>query len=210
MPKPHKCAKGENCSKWRKQQRLIAQFKQEHPMSQECGSIWVAGDPGNPMTAEAIAEAEYTRPISNRPVSEAVPSVVASSDVLGPTLPAFRHLEEASLRNVQSRDPQENVKQFIKFQHIDPQQAAWSSEEPPTPPYEMFPALHNSTQGLPASPYPPHQSQAASVQAPPASQKPHIRTTRASQARYPSSSSSAPPPRAASANTFCTIPHGAC
>ena len=111
MPKPHKCAKGENCSKWRRQQRLIRRFKQEHPMSHECGAVWVAGDPGNPMTAEAIIEA--TRPISPRPVSEAVPSVVASSDVLGPTLPAFRHLEEASLRNIQSRDPQENVKQFL-------------------------------------------------------------------------------------------------
>ena len=109
-------------------------------MSHECGAVWVAGDPGNPMTAEAIIEA--TRPISPRPVSEAVPSVVASSDVLGPTLPAFRHLEEASLRNIQSRDPQENVKQFLKFQHVDPQPVAWSPEEPDTPSYEMFPAIH--------------------------------------------------------------------
>ncbi|CZR50657.1 uncharacterized protein PAC_00531 [Phialocephala subalpina] len=134
MPKPHKCAKGENCSKWRKQQRLIESFKKDHPLTPDGGSIWIAGDPGNPLTAEAID--------MNRPVSEAVPSVVASSDVLGPgPVPAFRHLEEASLRNVQSRDPQENVKQFIKFQHMDPQQVMWTSEEPPTPPYEMFPAL---------------------------------------------------------------------
>ncbi|KAE9381650.1 hypothetical protein N431DRAFT_490977 [Stipitochalara longipes BDJ] len=202
MPKPHKCAKGENCSKWRRQQRLIAQFKQEHPISQECGSIWVAGDPGNPMTAEAVAE--VTRPISNRPVSEAVPSVVASSDVLGPTLPAFRHLEEASLRNVQSRDPQENVKQFIKFQHIDPQQAAWSAEEPPTPPYEMFPALHTPHMGLPPSPYPPHrQSQAASAgQAAPASQEPHVGLRGLPKLAIPGPPRPAPPPRAASANTF--------
>ncbi|CZT02984.1 uncharacterized protein RCO7_06040 [Rhynchosporium graminicola] len=130
MPKPHKCAKGENCSKWRKQQRLIDNFKKDHPVSPEGGSIWIAGDPGNPFTAEAV-----------RPVSDAVPSVVASSDVLGPSVPAFHHLEEASLRNVQLRDPQENVKHFLQFQHMDLSQAPWSSEAPPSPPYEMFPNL---------------------------------------------------------------------
>lgn len=35
MPKPHKCSKGENCSKWRKQQRLIAAFNKDHPISPE-------------------------------------------------------------------------------------------------------------------------------------------------------------------------------
>ncbi|KAL2065045.1 hypothetical protein VTL71DRAFT_4185 [Oculimacula yallundae] len=134
MPKTHKCAKGENCSKWRKQQRLIDNFKKDHPVSPEGGTIWIAGDPGNPLTAEAV-----------RPVSDAVPSVVASSDVLGPSVPAFRHLEEASLRNVQLRDPQENVKQFLQFQHMDPNQVAWSSEAPPSPPYEMFPTLQAPT-----------------------------------------------------------------
>jgi Ni/Co efflux regulator RcnB len=168
MPKPHKCSKGENCSKWRKQQRLIENFKKEHPVSPEKGgSIWVAGDPGNALTTEAVAEAI-------RPVSDAVPSVVASSDVLGPeTVPQFRHLEEASLRNVQSRDPQDNVKQFIKFQHMDPNNMVWSSEEPATPPYEMFPALktpHTGLRGLPRLAIPPPRP--------------------------------APPPRSASANAF--------
>ena len=152
MPKPHKCSKGENCSKWRKQQRLIDNFKKEHPVSPEGGQIWVAGDPGNPLTAQPVEHA-------TRPFSDAVPSVVASSDVLGPgTVPAFRHLEEASLRNIQSRDPQDNVKQFIQFQHMDPNQTAWSSEEPPTPPYEMFPTLlspHTGLRSLPRLAIPP-------------------------------------------------------
>ena len=152
MPKPHKCSKGENCSKWRKQQRLIDNFKKEHPVSPEGGQIWVAGDPGNPLTAEPVE-------MASRPFSDAVPSVVASSDVLGPgTLPPFRHLEEASLRNVQSRDPQDNVKQFLSFQHMEHNQMAWSSEEPPTPPYEMFPTLpspHNGLRGLPRLAIPP-------------------------------------------------------
>ncbi|KAL3423926.1 PH domain-containing protein [Phlyctema vagabunda] len=141
MPKPHNCSRGENCSKWRRQQRLIENFKKEHPIDAERGgAFWIAGDPGNADTAEAV-----------RPFSDAVPSVVASSDVLGPSepLPAFRHLEEASLRNVQSRDPQDNVKQFIKFQHLDPPtENTWASEAPPTPPYEMFPTLPTPINGL--------------------------------------------------------------
>ncbi|CAG8978128.1 hypothetical protein HYALB_00000802 [Hymenoscyphus albidus] len=152
IPKPHKCSKGGNCSKWRKQQRLIESFKNEHPVSPEGGAIWVAGDPGNALTADAVDQA-------TRPISDAVPSVVASSDVLGPgPLPQFNHLEEASLRNVQSRDPQDNVKQFIQFQHMDPHRTKFSSEEPPTPPYEMFPKLqgpHTGLRGLPKLAIPP-------------------------------------------------------
>jgi hypothetical protein len=137
VPKPHRCAKGENCSKWRKQQRLIESFNKEHPVSPDGGRILIAGDPGNPLTAEA-----------SRPFSDTIPSMVASSDVLGPgTIPAFRHLEEASLRNVESRDPQENVKQFLRFQHIDTN-VIHSSEDPVTPPYEMFPPLQGSISGL--------------------------------------------------------------
>ncbi|ESZ92190.1 hypothetical protein SBOR_7425 [Sclerotinia borealis F-4128] len=133
MPKPHKCSKGENCAKWRKQQRLIAAFNKDHPISpEEGGSLLIAGDPGNALTA--------------RPISDAVPSVVASSDVLGPgSTPALRYLEEENLRNVGLRDPQDNVKQFIRFQHLAPNQ---SSEEPPTPPYEMFPPLKGPIAGL--------------------------------------------------------------
>jgi Ni/Co efflux regulator RcnB len=142
IPKSHKCSKGENCSKWRKQQRLIDNFKNEHPVSPEGGAIWVAGDPGNALTADAVTGA-------TRPISDTVPSVVASSDVLGPgPTPQFRQLEESSLRNVISRDPQEHVKQFIQFQHMDPRQMTFSSEEPPTPPLEMFPNLKGPLTGL--------------------------------------------------------------
>ena len=153
MPKAHHCSKGENCSKYRRQQRLIEAFNNGHPISPEKGGlIWVAGDPGNPTTAEAVAEAP-------RPTSDVVPSVVASSDVLGPsTTPQFRHLEEENLRNVESRDPQDNVKQFLQFQHMDPCQINWSSEVPPTPPYEMFPTIpmpHSGLQHLPRLAIPP-------------------------------------------------------
>lgn len=169
MPKPHKCSKGENCSKWRKQQRLIDAFKKEHPVSPEGGAIWVAGNPGNALTASPVDKA-------TRPISDAVPSVVASSDVLGPgPVPQFHHLQEASLRNVQSRDPQDNVKNFLQFQHLDPRYQNFSSEEPPTPPYEMFPNVSGPLTGLrglprlaipPPRPAPPARSASANAFSP--------------------------------------------
>lgn len=120
LPKPHHCSKGENCSKWQKQQRKLAKIAKEFPLEME-----QIGGAGSSPTE-----------VSLRPTSEAVPSVVASSDVLGPgRLPALR-LHEDALRVVQTRDPQENVRQFLSFQHLNE-----SVEEPTTPPYEMFPPL---------------------------------------------------------------------
>ncbi|KAK7532247.1 SAM and PH domain-containing protein [Phyllosticta citribraziliensis] len=142
LPKPHKCAKGERCHKWRKQQRLFQRIQEEHgfPISPEKGGqIFIAGDPGNAGTAGKVVENVY------RPQSDALPSVVASSDLMGPgQLPDISYpLEEAALRGVQSRDPQENVKQFLNFQHVDPpHMQQFPEDQPTTPPYEMFPPLH--------------------------------------------------------------------
>lgn len=120
LPKPHHCSKGESCSKWQKQQRKLAKIAKEFPLELE--QIGEAGS--SPIE------------ISLRPTSEAVPSVVASSDVFGPgRLPTLR-LDEDVLRVVQTRDPQENVRQFLNFQHLGE-----PMEEPTTPPYEMFPPL---------------------------------------------------------------------
>ncbi|KAH8602848.1 hypothetical protein B0O99DRAFT_11615 [Bisporella sp. PMI_857] len=166
MPKPHNCSRGENCSKWKRQQRLIEAFKNDHPVSPEKGgSVWIAGNPGNPSTAEAVA-GTFTENI--RPTSDAVVSMVASSDVLGPgSTPRFAYLEEESLKNVESRDPQDNVKQFIQFQHMDPYQSAWSNTEvPPTPPYEMFPPIqapHNGLRELPKLSIPAQPPRATSA-----------------------------------------------
>ncbi|RYP79623.1 hypothetical protein DL769_002862 [Monosporascus sp. CRB-8-3] len=150
MPKPHHCSKGENCSKYRRQQRMIEAFKQDHPFvdMDKGGIIMVAGDPGNPETAQALNRPSSTEAL--RPVSDAVPSVVASSDVLGPGVPPLQYLQEAALRNVQSRDPQDNVRQFLDFQHTQP----GSSEVPPTPPFELYPtaAAQSPHEGLRALP----------------------------------------------------------
>ena len=119
LPKPHHCSKGENCSKWQKQQRKLAKIAEEFPME-----------------LQQIGEAN-TSPTGTffRPASEAVPSVVASSALLGPGATPVLRLDEKALKVVQSRDPQENVRQFLNFQHVER-----SSEEPTTPPYEMFPS----------------------------------------------------------------------
>ncbi|KAI0013375.1 hypothetical protein F4779DRAFT_390083 [Xylariaceae sp. FL0662B] len=150
MPKPHHCSKGENCSKWRRQQRMIEAFKRDHPFVnvEQGGIIMVAGDPGNPETAPAINRQPSTEAL--RPMSDAVPSVVASSDVLGPGLPPLQYLQEAALRNLQTRDPQDNVRQFLDFQHqhIEPD----SSEVPPTPPFEVLPTTRPPHEGLRALP----------------------------------------------------------
>ena len=139
LPKPHKCSKGENCSKWQKQQRKLAKLAQEFPIECQHGR-----------QALFTGEADNASPASNivRPTSEVVPSVVASSDVLGPgQLPALR-LDEAKLRVLQTRDPQENVRQFLSFQHLD-RPTDNSPDEPTTPPYEMFPALQSPTNTRP-------------------------------------------------------------
>ncbi|ODA77366.1 hypothetical protein RJ55_06994 [Drechmeria coniospora] len=134
IPKPHHCPKGENCSKWKRQQRAMADLKKANPNLdlQAGGSVLIFGDAGNPQTAQAIDPKEALRPIS-----DAVHSVAASSDILGPqSLPPLQHLQEAVLRSVRARDPQENVRQFLGFQ-----KQTGSNEVPPTPPFEFTPAL---------------------------------------------------------------------
>ncbi|GAB1310904.1 Hyphal anastamosis 9 [Madurella fahalii] len=139
LPKPHNCSKGENCPKWKRNQRLLEAFKKDHPFIDDNGIIMIAGDPGNPETAEALnPNDEHVRP-----VSDAVPSVVASSDVMGPgSLPPLQYLQEATLRSLQSRDPQDNVRQFLDFQH---HHLHASSEVPPTPPFEIAPQGNQQT-----------------------------------------------------------------
>ncbi|KAI4155072.1 MAG: hypothetical protein LQ340_001229 [Diploschistes diacapsis] len=120
LPKPHNCSKGENCSKWRKQQKKLALIATEFPneMAQ------LAQAKGSPVESGLGASV----------IASVVPSIVASSDLLGSEKPKVR-LEETNLRAVRTRDPQENVKQFLQFQHVD------QREDPTTPPYEMFPPL---------------------------------------------------------------------
>lgn len=175
MPREHNCAKGENCSKWRKQQRLFARIREQqgYPISPDHGGqILITGDPGNATTAYKVVDNVYRQQEasghaeeeSTRPVSENMPpSVVASSDLLGPgQLPAFA-LHENMLAQLQMRDPQENVKQFLNFQHIGQPQV----EAPPTPPLDTFPG--NGFEMFPTI----HQQAYPSLQRPTVTQEPH-------------------------------------
>ncbi|KAF6841159.1 sam and ph domain-containing protein [Colletotrichum plurivorum] len=140
VPKPHHCPKGENCARFKKQQRLIEAFRKEHPfVDMEKETVVVTGNPGNPETARAIDPNQMLRP-----VSDAVPSVVASSDVLGPgNATPLQYLQEAALRNLTARDPQDNVRQFLDFQSCE------SNAVPPTPPFEMgYPVMKPQPDGL--------------------------------------------------------------
>ncbi|KAI3329466.1 hypothetical protein HD806DRAFT_530855 [Xylariaceae sp. AK1471] len=149
IPEPHHCSKGENCKTYKKRQRMIEAFKQDHPFVdiEKGGIILVAGDPGNPTTAPALNRPSSTEAL--RPMSDAVPSVVASSDILGPGMPPFQYLQEAALRNLQTRDPQDNVRQFLDFQ-LQPK-GVTTGEVPPTPPFELYPgrAPHEGLRALP-------------------------------------------------------------
>ncbi|KAI1112481.1 hypothetical protein F5Y14DRAFT_453013 [Nemania sp. NC0429] len=149
IPEPHQCSKGENCKTYKKRQRMIEAFKQDHPFvdMDKGGIILVAGDPGNPETAPALNRPPSTEAL--RPMSDAVPSVVASSDVLGPGVSPFQYLQETALRNLQMRDPQDNVQQFLDFQHQH--NGVNTGEVPPTPPFELHPGRtpHGGLRALP-------------------------------------------------------------
>ena len=120
LPEPHHCSKGENCAKWRKYKRKMDRIAKEFPLELE------QIEDANASSSEATFPTK----------SETGPSVVASSDLLGPGhRPALR-LDPDVLRHIQNRDPQENVRQFLDFQHL-----ADSPPETDTSPYEMFPPL---------------------------------------------------------------------
>ncbi|RFU76109.1 hypothetical protein TARUN_6138 [Trichoderma arundinaceum] len=162
IPKPHNCSKGEKCSKWKKQQKIIEEFKAMNPhidINTANGAVVIYGDAGNPDTARALDPNEAIRPFS-----DSVPSVVASSDILGPGgLPPLQYLQEATLRGLQARDPQDNVRQFLNFQRANPS----SNDVPPTPPFEVTPPAqpHQGLRHLPKLSIPGNPQ--AARQAPP-------------------------------------------
>ncbi|RDA92644.1 hypothetical protein CP533_1438, partial [Ophiocordyceps camponoti-saundersi (nom. inval.)] len=140
VPKAHHCSKGEKCSKWKRQQRAIDEFQKAHPNVDvnAGGTVLIFGDAGNPETAKAMkAEQDFHQ----RPLSDAVYSVAASSDVFGPSgRPPMQqyHLQEAALRDVRCRDAQDNVRQFLNFQYQ--QHNGGVNEVPPTPPFVLVPS----------------------------------------------------------------------
>lgn len=91
LPKPHSCSKGEECPKWKKYQKKIQRIHDEFS-----------------------AEIEIIQ--SEEQKSEFMPSIIGSSDILGPTPPV--KITADRLNEVQTRDAQDNVRQFLSFQHV--------------------------------------------------------------------------------------------
>ncbi|KAH2919506.1 hypothetical protein KXW73_002600 [Aspergillus fumigatus] len=128
LPKLHSCSKGQNCRKWQKQQAKLAHLAKDLPLGSMNGRLILAGDPGNPKTAPNLIKS---------PKSDITPSLVASSDVMGPVqAPEFR-LSQEKLSEVQPRDPQENVRNFLSFQNLSQLR---SVNDPATPPRETLPS----------------------------------------------------------------------
>lgn len=142
MPKPHKCPRGEKCSKWKKQQKLLKRIQEESgfPISPDKGGrILFTGDPGNASSAPNMVP-----DINNQlqPNPDAIPSFVASSDLLGPgEQPQFPpSLQEDLVQQLHARDPQESVRNFLSLQHIEPPQP-YPITPIDSPKLDMFPPM---------------------------------------------------------------------
>ena len=93
LPGPHKCSQGGSCPKLRKQQRRMRVLQ---------GELL----PASNHLAEPVR------------FDTSAPSVIASSDLLGPSqLPQFSITPE-TLSGIMIRDPQANVVQFLACQHL--------------------------------------------------------------------------------------------
>ena len=181
IPKVHVCGKGENCSKWKRQQRYLKKLELENgwPVSpKDGGRVMITGDPGNALTAPNIlpgvqaperipsdtqqnqsggitnSEMQEVSYDNERPTSEPIVSFIASSALLSPRqMPDFA-LHEEQLAQLDKRDPQENVKQFLDFQHISPPERMPSAplQMFPEEHFEMFPNLYYKTSSSPSTP----------------------------------------------------------
>ncbi|KAG8629922.1 hypothetical protein KVT40_001541 [Elsinoe batatas] len=171
IPKEHKCSKGQDCEHWRKWSRRVERSKKfndrfkkgSFPSSPgEGGTIIIHGDPGNAATAPNLAP-RVRKAMSSRATSEGIPSVVASSDILGPDQLPEIYLHQDMLQTLDERDPLENVKHFLHLQHMSSPMEAPEAPEYDTfdePKYEIFPTTYHQP------PYVPHQNPAAPVQLP--------------------------------------------
>ncbi|KAL5047040.1 hypothetical protein BDW71DRAFT_180915 [Aspergillus fruticulosus] len=154
LPKLHVCSKGENCRKWKKQQSKVARLLKDLQLEGLGGSVLVTGDPGNAATAQSLTKSpkpslkpsmldvdlsksdlRSPRLDQKTPKSDVTPSLVASSDILGSNHKADIHLSQASLDGLQSRDPQENVRNFLNFQRLS---ALKPATDPATPPGDQL------------------------------------------------------------------------
>lgn len=136
VPKAHWCRKGEKCSTYKKRQRLLEQMDSEYGTSLS---------PSYNSTAIQHEDVSPKQRKDERPetVESVTPSLIGSSDVLGPTHPPNLVMHEGILEQLDRSHPQEIVKQYLTLQHVPE-----SAYIPPYPPQqdgvslEMFPREH--------------------------------------------------------------------
>ncbi|BDD64075.1 hypothetical protein MAP00_008921 [Monascus purpureus] len=132
VPKPHYCPKGADCPKYQSVKRQMELLAAEHPgVILKPGTSIIVSNQGYP-------DIPGTSLQPDRLSSNARPSVVASSDVLGPYT-APETLSEETLNKVEHVDPQESVRQFLNYQHV---------ELRPTIPPEEPPSSHQPTSDM--------------------------------------------------------------
>lgn len=135
-----KCKKGDKCGKHgvgRQQSTKVTQLKLQKnalPQRSSAGTILVATTPSiaQAITLEASRDSVLTQNDTTRPGSFSAPSVLASSDVLGPIQSREVKLQEGALREIIAMDPAENVKKFLIHQHL--QHLEERRREPPPVP----------------------------------------------------------------------------
>jgi hypothetical protein len=139
LPRLHRCSKGEECRKWQKQHARLSRLARDLPVESLGSSMVVTGDPGNAATARNLAKSPKVDLKSAVP-----PSLVASSDALGPIQPTDLPLSQQKLHEVRPRDAQENVRNFLNFQRLSQLRPV---NDPSTPPRETFPSPESDSPG---------------------------------------------------------------
>lgn len=120
LPELHTCSKGENCSKWQRQQRKIQK-----------------------LTADFAQDSEPVDAKSTVTPSIIGPSVAGSSDVLGSLAVP---ITAESLSTLEPQDPQDNVRNFLEFQST---QRVKHFSPPPAPSALFAAKSSNLMHGLP-------------------------------------------------------------
>ena len=96
IPKMHRCSKGQKCHKWQKQYKRLKQLEEELSSLQN---------------VSIEEEGHFSG-------SDWVPSLIGSSNIIDLQARLRSTLTAASLKEVASQDPQENIRAFLKFQML--------------------------------------------------------------------------------------------
>lgn len=117
VPKPHWCSKGQECKTFKKRQRTIERMNVDY-----CTSLNAAALLARTASPSAVRQARLEPlDLHGGPDDEPLPrdpSLVGSSDALGPTRPVNLVIQERCLDRLERTDAQDIVKQYLTLQHM--------------------------------------------------------------------------------------------